>query len=99
MDGNQAANQQQAQAQAAQNTQNATQIDYEKLAQIVTGKQQATEDSVLKGYFKQQGLRQEEMTQATKKVVTMVSVIGMGILGIWQTQKPKAGDSRASAIV
>lgn len=39
-------------------------IDYEKLAQLVSGKQTATEDSVLKGYFKQQGLSQEEMNQA-----------------------------------
>lgn len=39
-------------------------IDYEKIAQLVNGKQNATEDSVLKGYFKQQGLSQEEMNQA-----------------------------------
>ena len=39
-------------------------IDYEKLAQLVTGKQAATEDSVLRGYFKQQGLSAEEMAQA-----------------------------------
>lgn len=39
-------------------------IDYDKLAQLVAGKQTVTEDSVLKGYFKQQGLNQEEMTQA-----------------------------------
>ncbi len=39
-------------------------IDYEKIAQLVAGKQTATEDSVLKGYFKQQGLSQEEMNQA-----------------------------------
>ncbi|MBE5973210.1 MAG: hypothetical protein E7251_01260 [Paenibacillaceae bacterium] len=39
-------------------------IDYDKIAQLVSGKQTATEDSVLKGYFKQQGLSQEEMNQA-----------------------------------
>lgn len=39
-------------------------FDYEKLASIVSGKQSATEDSVLKGYFKQQGLSAEEMEQA-----------------------------------
>lgn len=39
-------------------------IDYDKIAQLVAGKQTATEDSVLKGYFKQQGLSQEEMNQA-----------------------------------
>lgn len=39
-------------------------IDYEKLAQLVAGKQAVTEDSVLKGYFKQQGLTKEQMDQA-----------------------------------
>lgn len=39
-------------------------IDYEKIASLIAGKQTATEDSVLKGYFKQQGLSQEEMAQA-----------------------------------
>ena len=39
-------------------------FDYEKLASIITGKQTATEDSVLRGYFKQQGLSKEEMEQA-----------------------------------
>ncbi len=52
-----------------QTTQQTTQtaapaIDYDKIAQLVAGKQTATEDSVLKGYFKQQGLSQEEMNQA-----------------------------------
>lgn len=39
-------------------------IDYDRLAQLIAGKQSATEDSVLRGYFKQQGLSAEEMTQA-----------------------------------
>jgi hypothetical protein len=39
-------------------------IDYEKLSSIIAGKQSVTEDSVLKGYFKQQGLSKEEMEQA-----------------------------------
>lgn len=39
-------------------------IDYDKIAQLIAGKQAATEDSVLKGYLKQQGLSQEEMSQA-----------------------------------
>lgn len=43
---------------------NQIQIDYEKLASIVAGKQSATEESVLKGYFKQQGLSKEQMDQA-----------------------------------
>lgn len=40
------------------------QIDYDKLIQLVQGKQSATEESVLKGYFKQQGLSKEEAEQA-----------------------------------
>ena len=39
-------------------------FDYDKLASIIAGKQTATEDSVLKGYFKQQGLSKEEADQA-----------------------------------
>lgn len=39
-------------------------FDYDKLANIIAGKQSVAEDSVLKGYFKQQGLSQEEATQA-----------------------------------
>lgn len=39
-------------------------IDYDKLSQLIAGKQSVTEDSVLKGYFKQQGLSKEEMKQA-----------------------------------
>lgn len=40
------------------------QIDYDKLTQLVQGKQSVTEESVLKGYFKQQGLSKEEAEQA-----------------------------------
>lgn len=39
-------------------------IDYEKIASIVEGKQRVTEDTVLKNYFKNQGLTGEEMAQA-----------------------------------
>ena len=39
-------------------------IDYEKLANIIAGKQNVTEDKVLNGYFKQQGLNKEEVEQA-----------------------------------
>lgn len=40
------------------------QFDYEKLASLVAGKQTVTEETVLKGYFKQQGLTKEQMDQA-----------------------------------
>lgn len=39
-------------------------FDYEKLASLIAGKQSVTEESVLKGYFKQQGLSKEQMDQA-----------------------------------
>lgn len=39
-------------------------FDYEKLAGIINGKQRADEDTILKNYFKNQGMSPEEMTQA-----------------------------------
>lgn len=39
-------------------------IDYDKLAQIVQGKQTVTEDTVLRGYFKNQGLSKEDADKA-----------------------------------
>lgn len=42
----------------------APQFDYDKLASLISGKQTVTEESVLKGYFKQQGLSKEQMDQA-----------------------------------
>lgn len=50
---------------AEEGTQQQT-FDYEKLASILDGRQRATEESVLKGYFKEQGLTGEEMAQAIK---------------------------------
>ena len=52
--------QQQPQQQPQQTT---PQFDYDKLAQLIAGKQTVTEESVLKGYFKQQGLSKEQMDQ------------------------------------
>ena len=40
------------------------QFDYEKLDSLIAGKQTVTEESVLRGYFKQQGLSKEQMEQA-----------------------------------
>lgn len=39
-------------------------IDYDKIASLIEGKQKVAEDQVLKGYFKQQGLSAEEMATA-----------------------------------
>lgn len=44
--------------------QQAQSFDYDKLASIIAGKQSVTEDTILKKYFKEQGLSQEEMSQA-----------------------------------
>lgn len=46
--------------------QNAPSIDYDKIANILDGRMKATEESVLKGYFKEQGLSGDEMAQAIK---------------------------------
>nr|DAM38560.1 MAG TPA: Major head protein [Caudoviricetes sp.] len=40
------------------------QFDYDKLASLIAGKQTVTEETVLKDYFKQQGLSKEQMDQA-----------------------------------
>lgn len=39
-------------------------IDYEKLASVIEGKKSVAEDTVLKNYFKKQGLSKEEMDSA-----------------------------------
>lgn len=69
--GTQAQTQQAGQQQAAGSTPaqantapTAPEIDYDKLASIIQGKQSVTEDKVLKTYFEQQGLSPEEMKQA-----------------------------------
>ena len=48
----------------------APQIDYDKLASIIEGKQKATEDTVIKSYMKQQGLSEDEMKEAISKFKT-----------------------------
>ena len=48
----------------ASQTGGAPAFDYEKLASIIQGKQTVAEDTVLKNYFKQQNLSQDEMNQA-----------------------------------
>lgn len=46
------------------NNQQTPSFDYDKLASLITGKQSVTEDTVLKSYFKEQGLSADEMKQA-----------------------------------
>lgn len=47
-----------------QGTPQSQSFDYDKLASIITGKQNVTEDTVLKSYFKEQGLSADEMKEA-----------------------------------
>lgn len=64
---NQATGNQTAQGQVqAPEVPSAGTIDYEKLASIIEGRQQATEESVLRGYLKEQGLSKDEMQLAIK---------------------------------
>ena len=44
----------------------ATGIDYERIANILDGRQRANEESVLKGYFREQGLTGDEMAEAIR---------------------------------
>ena len=53
---------QQGQPQGTQTS--APAFDYEKLASILEGRQKANEESVLKGYFKDQGITGDEAAQA-----------------------------------
>lgn len=41
-------------------------IDYDKLGDIIAGKQKVAEDTVLKNYFKEQGLSKEQIDEAIK---------------------------------
>ena len=52
------------QNQGSQQNTDAPEFDYDKLASLIAGKQSVTEESVLKGYFRQQGLSKEQMDQA-----------------------------------
>lgn len=49
---------------ATQQPQQGISFDYDKLAQIINGRTSTAEDAALKGYFKQQGLSQQEVEQA-----------------------------------
>lgn len=52
------------QTQQGATPQTTPEFDYDKLASLIAGKQTVTEDTVLKSYFKQQGLSEDEMKQA-----------------------------------
>ncbi len=73
-------------------------FDYQKLADIISGKQSVAEDTVLKNYFKQQGLSQDEMKQAisTFKKQRAESQPDIGAL---QTQATQAQQQAQQAII
>lgn len=54
----------QQQTGAQQNTTQQPEIDYEKLAAVIQGKQKVTENTVLKSYLKEQGLSGDELNKA-----------------------------------
>ena len=77
MEGNEANNNNANSNQNAQNTtgqnnnanqpnNNSNGIDYNKIQEIIEGRNAKTEDSVLKAYFQKQGLSPEEMESAMK---------------------------------
>ena len=55
---------QQSNAQQGAPTAQQPSIDYDKLASIINGKQQVTEQTVLKSYLKEQGLNDTELKEA-----------------------------------
>ena len=70
-------NQNNAQNTAGQTNQNANQpasnsneIDYNKIQEMIDGRNAKTEDSILKSYFQKQGLSQEEMESAINSFKT-----------------------------
>ena len=77
------------QAGAGTGGSSAPQFDYEKLASLIAGKTSVTEDTVLKSYFKQQGLSQEEMAQAIQAFKTQKAA-NQPDVGALQTQAAQA---------
>ena len=61
---NQQNNEQNQQKGSQQQTAPKVDIDYDKLAGIISGKQKADEETILKTYFKNQGLSSDEAKQA-----------------------------------
>ena len=57
-------NQQNNQQNQQGGNQTTPEFDYDKLAGIISGKQRADEETILKNYFKNQGLSSDEMKQA-----------------------------------
>lgn len=87
------------QNQPAAEPQNQTpQFDYDKLASIISGRQSAAEDTVLKNYFKQQGLSKEEMDQAIA-AFKQQKADNQPDVGVLQTQIAQAQKATQQALI
>lgn len=95
-DTNKQEQQQPAQQQPSNQQSPAVEIDYDKIASLIQGKQTVTEDTVLKSYFKQQGLSPEEMTQAIAQF-KQVKATQEPDVGALQTQLTQAQQEAAQA--
>ncbi|MBQ8803473.1 MAG: hypothetical protein IJZ53_07570 [Tyzzerella sp.] len=74
------------------------QFDYQKLADLITGKQSVTEDTVLKSYFKQQGLSPEEAQQAIA-AFKQQKAASQPDVGALQTQVTQAQQQAQQAMI
>ena len=84
--------------QSQQTGQQSPAFDYEKLANIVNGKQSVTEDNVLKSYFAKQGLSESEMTQAISAFKEQKAKNTPDIAAI-QTQLAQEQKARNEAVI
>lgn len=74
------------------------QFDYQKLADLISGKQSVAEDTVLKNYFKQQGLSQDEMNQAIS-AFKQQKAASQPDVGALQTQAAQAQQQAQQATI
>lgn len=73
-------------------------FDYDKLADIIAGKQSVTEDTILKNYFKQQGLSKEEADLAMQSFKTQKAQKQPDVNGM-QTQLAQYKETAQKAVL
>lgn len=91
-------NNQQKQQSTKQGDTTGPSFDYDKLAGIISGAQAAKEDIVLKNYFKQQGLSQEEAVQAMQEFKTQRAQNQPDVTGL-QTQLTALQETAQRAMI
>ena len=74
------------------------QFDYEKLAGLVTGALNVKEDAVLKNYFKQQGLSEDDMKQAISSFKQQKAANQPDVSAL-QTQMQRAQATAQQAVI